>query len=190
MIPLHYQLFSITSTWPKINRKLFAVVTLPNMDSDSKPNGYIILCRTCSHCTDFDSDPYLLFLYRTGVRVRIQVRQCNEAIRVTRCNRTRCRRDSVYIVCPSFTGGRDGYPGDARGDAVGSRVLSLREGTARHGGRDVQVPRALHERPRHQVRTTQQTFFSCLIFVDYTKNKQVWPEAKVTLLSFNLIRSV
>ena len=26
-------------------------------DSDSKPDNYIVLCRTCSHCTD--SDPYL-----------------------------------------------------------------------------------------------------------------------------------
>ena len=25
-------------------------------DSNSKPDGYIVLCRTCSHCTD--SDPY------------------------------------------------------------------------------------------------------------------------------------
>ena len=29
-------------------------------DSDYKPNGYTALCRTCSHCTDSDSDPYSL----------------------------------------------------------------------------------------------------------------------------------
>ena len=28
-----------------------------NWDSDSKPDGYIVLCRTCSHCTGSDSDP-------------------------------------------------------------------------------------------------------------------------------------
>ena len=33
-------------------------------DSDSKLDGYIVLCRTRSHCTDSDSDPYSLFLYR------------------------------------------------------------------------------------------------------------------------------
>ena len=26
-------------------------------ESDSKPNRYIVLCRTCSHCTDLDSYP-------------------------------------------------------------------------------------------------------------------------------------
>ena len=31
-------------------------------DLDSKPSGYIVLCRTCSHCTDSDLDPYSLFL--------------------------------------------------------------------------------------------------------------------------------
>ena len=34
-----------------------------------KFNGYIVLCRTCSHCTDSDWDPYFLFLCRTGIRV-------------------------------------------------------------------------------------------------------------------------
>ena len=34
-------------------------------DSDSKPNEYIVLCRTCSHCIGLDSDPHSLFLYRT-----------------------------------------------------------------------------------------------------------------------------
>ena len=37
--------------------------------SDSKPYGYIVLCKTCFHCTDSDSDPYFLFLYRTGIVV-------------------------------------------------------------------------------------------------------------------------
>ena len=37
---------------------LIALITLPDSDtgmdsdSDSKPNGNIALCRTCSHCTD------------------------------------------------------------------------------------------------------------------------------------------
>ena len=26
-------------------------------DSDSKPDGYIVLCRTCTHCTDLNLDP-------------------------------------------------------------------------------------------------------------------------------------
>ena len=43
-------------------------------DTDSKPNGYIVLCWKCSHCTDSGSDSYSLFLYRTGIRVRL--RQC------------------------------------------------------------------------------------------------------------------
>ena len=30
-------------------------------DLDSKPDGYIVLCRTCSHCTDSDSDLYFYF---------------------------------------------------------------------------------------------------------------------------------
>ena len=40
--------------------------TLPNSDSNSvfKPDGYIVLCRTWSHCTDSDSDPCSLFLHR------------------------------------------------------------------------------------------------------------------------------
>ena len=47
--------------------------TLPETDSatDSglvlKPDGYIVLCITCSHFTDSDSDPYSLFLCRTGI---------------------------------------------------------------------------------------------------------------------------
>ena len=50
-------------------------------DSDSKSDGYIALCRTCSHCTDLDSDPYSLLLYRTGIRVRLW--QCKCAITVS-----------------------------------------------------------------------------------------------------------
>ena len=38
----------------------------------------VVLWRTCSHCTD--SDPYSLFLYRTGIRVRVRLRQCKWAI--------------------------------------------------------------------------------------------------------------
>ena len=36
----------------------YGLFTLPNTDSDldSKPDGYIMLCRKCSHCTDSDSD--------------------------------------------------------------------------------------------------------------------------------------
>ena len=43
--------------------------TLPETDSgtDSDSDCYIVLCRTCSHCTDSDLDPYFLFLYRTGI---------------------------------------------------------------------------------------------------------------------------
>ena len=46
-------------------------------DSDSKPDGYIVLCRTCSHCTDSDMDPYSLFLYRTGIPVWVCIRICH-----------------------------------------------------------------------------------------------------------------
>ena len=47
-------------------------------DSDSKPDGYIVLCRTCSQCTDSDLDPNSLFPCRTGIRVwvRTPVRLC------------------------------------------------------------------------------------------------------------------
>ena len=46
-------------------------------DSDSEPDGYIALCRTCSHYTDLNSDPRSLFLCGT-VLVLTQVRlwQC------------------------------------------------------------------------------------------------------------------
>ena len=57
-------------------------------DSVCNFNGYIVLCRTCSHCTDSDWDPYFLFLCRTGIRVhiciqvgtRVRLRQCKVAI--------------------------------------------------------------------------------------------------------------
>ena len=52
-------------------------------DLDSELDGYIVLCRTCSRYTDSDSDPYSLFLYRTGIWVRVPtriwVRQCKWA---------------------------------------------------------------------------------------------------------------
>ena len=51
-------------------------------DSDSKHNGYIALCRTCSHCIDLESDPYYLFLCRTGIWVGVCLRQCKWAIRM------------------------------------------------------------------------------------------------------------
>ena len=47
-------------------------------DSDSKPDDSLVLCRTCTYYTD--SDPYSLFLYRTGIRVRVRLRQCKCAI--------------------------------------------------------------------------------------------------------------
>ena len=43
-------------------------------DSDLKPNGYIVLHKICSHCTDSDSDPYSLLLYTTGIQVCIRIR--------------------------------------------------------------------------------------------------------------------
>ena len=42
-------------------------LTETDSGSGSKPHGYIVLCRTCSHYTDSDSDPYSLFLHRTGI---------------------------------------------------------------------------------------------------------------------------
>ena len=44
--------------------------------SDSKLDGYIVLCRTCSHCTDSDFDAYSLFLYRTGIQVLVNTWVC------------------------------------------------------------------------------------------------------------------
>ena len=45
----------------------------------------IVLCRTCSHCTDSDLDPYSLFLCRTGIRdrvcSRVHLRHCKWAIK-------------------------------------------------------------------------------------------------------------
>ena len=53
-------------------------------DSDSKPDGYIVLCRTCSHCIDLDSDTCSLFLHRIRIQVRdrthIRIRQYVQAI--------------------------------------------------------------------------------------------------------------
>ena len=43
-----------------------------DLDSDSKPNGYIVLCRTF-HTAHGDS-PYSLFLCRTGIQVRVRTR--------------------------------------------------------------------------------------------------------------------
>ena len=63
----------------------FGLFPLPNLDSDmdfepdSKPDGYIVLLHTCSHCTDLDFDAYPLFLHRTGIR--IQAWQCSQAIK-------------------------------------------------------------------------------------------------------------
>ena len=63
---------------------------------DSKPDGYIVQCRTCSHCTDSESDPYFLFLCTTGiwVRIRTQVRQCKWAITGT---------PSLFVKLPLVT---------------------------------------------------------------------------------------
>ena len=43
-------------------------------DSDSKPNGYIVLCRTCSDCTDSDSllSPFTMTLTANLGHVAIQ----------------------------------------------------------------------------------------------------------------------
>ena len=38
---------------------------------DSNPNGHIVLCRKCSHCTDSDLDPYSLYVCRTGIQIRV-----------------------------------------------------------------------------------------------------------------------
>ena len=56
-----------------LNTESYILFTLTETDSDtdsdshSKPNGHIVLCRTCSHCTDSDSDPYSLFVHRTRI---------------------------------------------------------------------------------------------------------------------------
>ena len=64
-------------------------------DSNSKPNGCIAQCRKCSHCTNWDSDPYSIFLKRTGIRVRVctwvRLRQCKWAL-------TACSRCSAHWV--------------------------------------------------------------------------------------------
>ena len=38
-------------------------------DKDSNSYGYIVLCKTCSYCTDLNSDSCTLFLCRTGIQV-------------------------------------------------------------------------------------------------------------------------
>ena len=43
-------------------------------DLDSKPDDYILLWRTYSRWVDLDSDPYSLFVCRTGIRVRVRTR--------------------------------------------------------------------------------------------------------------------
>ena len=46
------------------------------------PDGHLMLCRISSHCIDSDSNSYSLFLHSTGIRVRVRnrnricVRQC------------------------------------------------------------------------------------------------------------------
>ena len=50
------------------------LITLPDSDFgdtdfDSKPDGYILLCRRSLHCMGSDLDPSSLFLYRTGMPV-------------------------------------------------------------------------------------------------------------------------
>ena len=42
-----YRLFTLTET-----------DSGTDSDSDYEPGGYIVLCKTCSHRTDSDSDPY------------------------------------------------------------------------------------------------------------------------------------
>ena len=48
-------------------------------------DGYFVLCRICSHCTDFDSDPCAIFLCRTGIRIgvrtQVHLRQCKWVIK-------------------------------------------------------------------------------------------------------------
>ena len=77
-LPLQSDLFYGSFTLPQTD-------SVMDSDSDSKPNGYIVLRRTCSHCTDSDSDPYYLFLCRTGIQVQVYTRvhlwQCKWAIR-------------------------------------------------------------------------------------------------------------
>ena len=72
----------------------FAFLTLTDsgmdLDSDSKPDGYIVLSRTCSYYTD--SDPYSRFLHGTGIRVRVctrvNLRKCKWAITETKSQST------------------------------------------------------------------------------------------------------
>ena len=64
-----------------------------NSDSDSKPNGYIVLRRTF-HIAWIWTRSYSPFLYRTGIRVQVctqvRLRQCRRAIKQTWCS-------SIYL---------------------------------------------------------------------------------------------
>ena len=59
---------SITGPYVARSTPFLWLIYMTEMDSgtesDSKANGYIVLCRTCSHCTNWDSDLYSLFLCR------------------------------------------------------------------------------------------------------------------------------
>ena len=81
-------------------------------DLDSKPNEYTELYRNCSHCTDWDSDPYTLFLKRPAIRVRVRFRvyfrQCIWALSIGgfRFSRRRgyqpSRRGRQHTCLPDF----------------------------------------------------------------------------------------
>ena len=81
LISTNFSLFQANGSF-KLTETDFSM----DSDSDSKPDGYIVhvLSRTCLHRTDWDSYPYSLFLYRTGIWVqvytRVCLRQCNWAI--------------------------------------------------------------------------------------------------------------
>ena len=53
-------------------------------DSDSKSYGSLYNAEHVRTCTDLDSDPYFIFVCRTGMRVRVRTRvrrqQCKGAI--------------------------------------------------------------------------------------------------------------
>ena len=48
-------------------------------DLDSKPDVYIVLCRTCLHCTDSDSDPCSLSLYR-GIGQELESESVSQSV--------------------------------------------------------------------------------------------------------------
>ena len=56
------------------------LVTLPDSDSDSdsKPNGYIVLERTFSYCTELNSDSNPTVNYRNGIGIGlgVEIRLC------------------------------------------------------------------------------------------------------------------